>query len=270
MIDPVEIRLRARRLGLDASHIENDYVLCHLLVAMCKEFPEFVFRGGTALARIYWPDYRLSEDLDFTSQARVADLETRLENAVRVARERTTLGLEITYGPPRGSWSRSTVQWADDELVLDVNMETTVAMGITEGKVDLPYKDLQEIEVIVPVAGLPEILGNKWYMLNDRTEPRDLFDIWSGLVQFDVEFEEIERGHRAKYGYAPSPGSIYNAKRLEEPWETRLAHQLADLPPFTQVYREVKREFDGWQERRNVSPEPFSRARRDSNPRHSD
>ncbi|MGH2787597.1 MAG: nucleotidyl transferase AbiEii/AbiGii toxin family protein [Actinomycetota bacterium] len=252
MIDHAEIRARARRLGLDASYVENDYALCHLLVAICEGLPELVFRGGTALARIYWPDFRLSEDLDFTSQGPISDLEVRLQNAIRVARERTTLSLELAYGPPRESWSRSTVRWAAHELLLDVNMDVTVAMGKTEGKVDLPYKDLQEIEVITPVFTLTEMLGNKWYMLNDRAEPRDLFDVWSGLTEFDVAFEEIERGHRARYGYAPSPGSIYNAKRLEAPWESRLAHQLADLPPFNQVYRDVKRHFDEWQDRRNA------------------
>lgn len=252
MIDPAEIRARARGLGLDASHVENDYVLCHLLVAISERFPEFVFRGGTALARIYWPDYRLSEDLDFTSQAPVPNLEARLGDAVRIARDRTTLSLELAFGPARGSWSRSTVHWTDHELLLDVNMDVAVAMDKHEGKVDLPYKDLETTEVSIPVFSLTEILGNKWYMLNDRKEPRDLFDVWSGLVQFDMEFEEIERGHRARYGYAPSPGSIYNAKRLEEPWETRLAHQLADLPPFRQVYRDVKRHFDAWHDRRNM------------------
>lgn len=252
MIDPAEIRTRARHLGLDASHVENDYVLCHLLVAMSQAFPELVFRGGTALARIYWPDYRLSEDLDFTSQAPVADLEARLHDAVRVAGERTTLNLELDYGPPRASWSRSTVEWADHALLLDVNMEVEVALGSSQEKINFPYKDLQVVDATVSVFSLTEILGNKWYMLNDRTEPRDLFDVWSGLIQFGVSFEEIERGHRARYGFAPSSGSLYNAKRLGGPWETRLAHQLADLPPFGHVYREVKREFEEWQKRQNA------------------
>jgi hypothetical protein len=232
--------------------VETDYVLCHLLLAVSEAFPELVFRGGTALARIYWPDYRLSEDLDFTSQAAIPNLEPRLESAVRVARERTTLSLELAYGSPRESWSRSTVGWADHELLVDVNMDVEVALGSSQEPIDLPYKDLQGIEATIPVFTLTEILGNKWYMLNDRAEPRDLFDVWSGLIQFDMSFEEVERGHRARYGYAPTPGSLYNAKRLEGPWETRLAHQLADLPPFGQVYQEVKREFEQWQERQNT------------------
>lgn len=211
-----------------------------------------MFRGGTALARVYWPDYRLSEDLDFTSQGPVPDLQGRLEGAVRIAGERTTFSLKLVYGSPRESWSRSTIQWANSELLLDVNMDETVAMGSVDEKVDLPYRDLQGSEVVIPVFPLSEIMGNKWFMLNDRTEPRDLFDVWSGLIKFNVGFEEIERGHQAKYGHAPNRGSIYNAERLEGSWETRLAHQLVDLPPFEQVYRDVTREFENWQERRNA------------------
>lgn len=252
MIDHIELRTRARRIGLDASHVENDYVLCHLLVAISKSNPELVFRGGTALARIYWPDYRLSEDLDFTSPGPIGDLEARLENAVGAARKSTTLNLKLTYGSPKGSWSRSTVRWADHELILDVNMDETVAMGSSEEKADLPYRDLQELEAMIPVFSLPEILGNKWFMLNDRTEPRDLFDVWSGLITFGVEFEVIERGHLARYGNAPHRGSLYNAERLEGLWETRLAHQLADLPPFKKVYADVKGQFEEWLERRNA------------------
>ena len=204
MIDRVELRARARQIGLDVSHVENDYVLCHLLVAICESIPELVFRGGTALARIYWRDYRLSEDLDFTSPGPITDLEARLESAVGVARKRTTLNLKLTYGSPQNSWSRSTVQWADHELILDVNMDETVAMGSSEEKADLPYRDLQKLEMMIPVFTLAEILGNKWFMLNDRTEPRDLFDVWTGLVTFGVKFEAIERGHQARYGSAPN------------------------------------------------------------------
>jgi uncharacterized protein len=252
LIDRVEIRARARQLGLDESHIENDYVLCHVLVAVSEAFPELVFRGGTALARVYWPDYRLSEDLDFTSEDAVTELENRLRDVIRVARERTTLSLELNFGQPQGSWSRSTVGWNDHALLVDVNMGVEVALGHSHAQINLPYRDLGENTATIEVFSLQEILGNKWYMLNGRTEPRDLFDVWSGLIQFDVPFEDISRGHLARYGYAPSPGSLHNARRLDTLWETRLAHQLSDLPPFAQVYRDVTREFEAWRKQQQA------------------
>jgi len=251
VIDRAEIRARARRLGLDESHVEHDYALCHVLVAISEAFPELVFRGGTSLARVYWPDYRLSEDLDFTSSSPVDQLEGRLQSAIEVASKRTTLDLMLDFGASRNSWSRSVIRWADHELLLDVNSDVETALGSSRRPIDLPYRDLQEQEATVEVFALPEIMGNKWYMLNERREPRDLFDIWAGLARFGVPFDDLDRGHRARYRYPPSAGSLYNAKSLEALWETRLAHQLADLPPFGTVYREVKREFQAWSDRQD-------------------
>jgi predicted nucleotidyltransferase component of viral defense system len=65
MIRDVEMRHRARRLGVDVDFIRKDYVLNHVLAAVAESDNDITFRGGTALARVYWPDFRLSEDLDF-------------------------------------------------------------------------------------------------------------------------------------------------------------------------------------------------------------
>lgn len=80
-------------------------------------------------------------------------------------------------------------QTAWDELLLDVNSSVEVALGSSRQPIDLPYRDLKERGSSIDVFSLPEIVVNKWYMLNDRKEPRDLFDIWSGLLRFGVSFE---------------------------------------------------------------------------------
>jgi len=50
------------------SVIERDYCLAWFLVglAQAKIRNKLVFKGGTALKRCYFADYRFSEDLDFT------------------------------------------------------------------------------------------------------------------------------------------------------------------------------------------------------------
>jgi predicted nucleotidyltransferase component of viral defense system len=65
MIGPKELERRAAALGISVQHVEFDYVLNHVLAQIARDPRSLVFRGGTALARVYWPDFRISEDLDF-------------------------------------------------------------------------------------------------------------------------------------------------------------------------------------------------------------
>lgn len=69
MIRSGEIQQKAREVGVRDQQIEKDYVLSWILlgVAHHEQLREvMVFKGGTALKKIYFEDYRFSEDLDFT------------------------------------------------------------------------------------------------------------------------------------------------------------------------------------------------------------
>ena len=68
MIPPAEISKLAHRLGSGDKTIEKDYVLTWVLLAMAESSLRewLVFKGGTAIKRMFVPDYRFSEDLDFT------------------------------------------------------------------------------------------------------------------------------------------------------------------------------------------------------------
>ena len=64
------LRAEARRLGVGVEVLLKDYAIGHVLGAIAAE-PELantlVFKGGTALKKLYFGDYRFSEDLDFTA-----------------------------------------------------------------------------------------------------------------------------------------------------------------------------------------------------------
>jgi predicted nucleotidyltransferase component of viral defense system len=53
---------------VDAKTVERDYVLTHVLAAICQQpgSRSMVFKGGTALRLCYFEDYRYSADLDFS------------------------------------------------------------------------------------------------------------------------------------------------------------------------------------------------------------
>ena len=74
MIPQRNISLLANRLAKEGgrrfqeSVLERDYCLAWFLAALAESDlkPVLAFKGGTALKRCYFEDYRFSEDLDFT------------------------------------------------------------------------------------------------------------------------------------------------------------------------------------------------------------
>lgn len=176
-------------------------------------------------------------------------MEEKLNEGLALAAARTGLDLRLNFGSPREGWSRSTVAWNRNEVIVDVNLRERPYLETKREKPVTPYSDLEESDVTVDVISLREILGNKWYMLGDRDEPRDLFDVWSALRR-RVPFADVASGHKAKYGYSPSDGVLGRLPRLKDLWEVRLTHQVADLPPFVEVVENITSWFRAWSESR--------------------
>ena len=69
MIGPGEIQNKAREVGVRDQQIEKDYILSWILqgIAPHEQLSRaIVLKGGTVLKKVYFEDYRFSEDLDFT------------------------------------------------------------------------------------------------------------------------------------------------------------------------------------------------------------
>jgi predicted nucleotidyltransferase component of viral defense system len=69
MIKPGEIQKEANQSMVRDRQIEKDYIITWILFGISRNkliFNNLVFRGGTALKKVYFPGYRFSEDLDFT------------------------------------------------------------------------------------------------------------------------------------------------------------------------------------------------------------
>lgn len=86
---PLRTRLEEarHRLGLPWEVLERDYLLSWVLAGLARVDSlrdTLVFKGGTALKKCYFGDYRFSEDLDFSGLDGVPTGED-LERAVRDA-----------------------------------------------------------------------------------------------------------------------------------------------------------------------------------------
>ena len=69
MVTEGELRRLAGAWRTDVTVVERDYVLSWVLAGLYRRAAlaeRLIFKGGTALRKCYFPDYRFSADLDFT------------------------------------------------------------------------------------------------------------------------------------------------------------------------------------------------------------
>jgi hypothetical protein len=69
MIKPGELQNKALEVGVRDQQIEKDYILSWILQGIAQHeqlSTSIVFKGGTVLKKVYFDDYRFSEDLDYT------------------------------------------------------------------------------------------------------------------------------------------------------------------------------------------------------------
>ena len=75
LLDEKTLQKLAGKHGAPLGILEKDYALTNLL-SVISRFPgldSMVFKGGTALKKIHYENFRFSEDLDFTCSDDVSD-----------------------------------------------------------------------------------------------------------------------------------------------------------------------------------------------------
>ena len=83
MLDPVEVATIADRFAVSDDQVRRDHLISRLLAALARQVPDaVVFFGGTALARTYLPEGRLSEDIDLYARPARADVVAAVEAAL--------------------------------------------------------------------------------------------------------------------------------------------------------------------------------------------
>ena len=99
MILKREIEKIAEQKRVPKTTIDKDWVLGHFIDAIysipeCRN--DLILKGGTCLKKCRYPDYRFSEDLDFTSVNPDFVLDSKLLNKItRLVTERTNIPLFI-------------------------------------------------------------------------------------------------------------------------------------------------------------------------------
>jgi predicted nucleotidyltransferase component of viral defense system len=246
--------------------LERDYCMAWFLVGLSRSALRDVlaFKGGTALKRCYFGDYRFSEDLDFTLTTE-ASLETILAGLEEIStdiQQESGILIRYSHADRKSHQNSHTFYLAYDgplpsmstkEVKVDITISERLVRPLQNRPVLKGYKEYEDLpeDATVQVYSLEEILSEKVAALTDRArnEPRDLYDIWYLIEQEKMDLAAIFPGIIDKLDFRGRSlegmrDELSKKKtRLEKLWDMRLANQVAELDHFEEVYRAVKRAF---------------------------
>ena len=242
--------------------LERDYCLAWLLIALSESDlkPILAFKGGTALKRCYFGDYRFSEDLDFTLREPIPfeDLRARLERVYAIVQEHSGIVFAFEREDPRAHVNSHTFYLryigplpGNNDVKVDITINELLAFPLEERLILRGYEEFTDLpqDRAVFVYSLDEIAAEKTIALADpaRNEPRDLYDLWHLTANEGVEIDhlipaicrKLEFRGRACEGLQTA--IVRKEARLSALWNARLSYQMTALPPFERVFRALRR-----------------------------
>ncbi len=262
MIKPGEIQKKARTTGVRDLQIEKDYILSWILqgVAMHEKLSKMiVFKGGTVLKKVYFKDYRFSEDLDFTllnneiSNQQIFDY---FNEVFEYVKEEANIPLKIIddnehedgginfyfsfIGPLGGMGTNKRVK-------VDISRSEQLQFGPILQDVFLIYSDQEKHKLLCYT--LEEILVEKLRSIMQRMQARDFYDIWYLLEMNGLEIDFYTNEFIAKCESKKlNPKSFFTKLEQRIPqykarWQKSMKEQIQNLPEFEQVEREVMRQL---------------------------
>ena len=212
-------------------------------------FGNLMFKGGTCLRKCYFPDYRFSEDLDFTATKYLSANDVQLWIAKSVEWINDQDGPDFRIQPIRfeivdddygsesyqaGIYYRGPLRWGGSPrtVKLDITRAETVFLPLQEKQIIHSYSDQASfLGAAIPCYCLEEIIAEKIRAVGGQRRfavSRDLYDIYH-LVSSGIDLEAVKQILPDKFkarglSLAAVDMKIIEQRRFEfeKDWERRL------------------------------------------------
>ena len=263
MISEAELRRHAVAASVDLMVQDLDYGLGWFLAGLFTKTAAteyLVFKGGTCLRKCYFPDYRFSEDLDFTLRAAwpISAFAQAIERVRAWSLDAdgpdfgvAPLRLEVVndeYGMESYQarvYYRGPLRWGGPPraIQLDVSRGEVLLFPVSARALQHPYSDAgQLLPTIIPCYDLTEMLTEKLRAISGQRRfaiSRDIYDIHR-LIGQAISLTEVRQALPAKLAAKGLPSDLVSVVSLMQrrtifagDWERRLAHLLPPLQPVT-------------------------------------
>jgi uncharacterized protein len=256
MISRADLQRLANREQLAMGTLEKDYVLTEVLKALSRvqELSQLlVFKGGTALRKVYFPDWRYSEDLDFTARHDIPKEEfngylgkwyDKVEKASQIQ-----LVTRMLHKP--NGYARVRTQFTGPlsypgMIFMDVSFDEPLSLEPENRKIlTRPFADSQEKVLVYPME---ELLAEKMRSLLERGKSRDYYDVWRIFKEHSSDLDlkvlssvlENKIAHKGLTLHNISDFLPTEVNSIKQYWEKDLEQQISSLPSLDEVLRELR------------------------------
>lgn len=271
MINLSELKIKSQESEVDISILERDYVISWVLKGIYDSpvlRDGLVFKGGTALRKVYVSNYRFSEDLDFTTIKPLDSLSESLisENLKTTCSEvyrqsgielvladfkqtRDEFGEEaflgkIQYVGPRGHRAGN-----PPRVKLDITFYEKVILPPNKLPLIHSYSDSDDCRTTVAAYKLEEIAAEKLRSILQRQRSRDIYDLWS-LLKFHagkLDLPVVKGVFKKKCEYKNvefrDVNDFFKPELLAShklAWEPSMKRQVVNLPSFREVEDDLR------------------------------
>jgi uncharacterized protein len=271
MIPQRNISLLANRLykehggrRIPEAVLERDYCLAWFLAGLSQSKLRglLIFKGGTALKRCHFGDYRFSEDLDFTLARKVefAEIRAGLEEVYALVAQAS--GIRFSFeAEDRQTHVNSYTFYlryqgplpTSNTVKVDITVSEILVFPVEQLPVLRTYPEFEDVPEDRPISvySLNEIATEKIVALQDkaRNEPRDLYDLWFLTSHAGVDIGPLIGAVAKKMRFREKDPTgiedriLAKEARLNALWNGRLGHQMEALPQYDEVFRTVRRDL---------------------------
>lgn len=194
MADPEILRYLAAKTGLGLKYLSKDEKISILLEQISELIPEATLKGGTALNRIHLSTLgvgRFSEDidLDFNSDLNLDQKISLIKQKMEKINEFDVRGPRILYRTVRFDCYFINEFEDRDRVRVEFYLTRTPYLKLENSLVKSPF--IESHPVIFKVYCLEDLMARKFMALHNRTEGKDIYDVFYCLdLGYDKQFFE--------------------------------------------------------------------------------
>lgn len=273
------LELAREKCGLRLGILQQDYILSWILVGLFEHSllkSGLIFKGGTALKKCYFGEYRFSEDLDFSVTAHCPKGELLLKAIIESCQ--TAEHRINTFAPIRllveryeekdphpheqeAFTIRAQFPWEREPLtvvMIEVSHQEILLLPSVMKKIIHEYGEPMDTEVVA--YPLEEIVLEKFRAILQRTKKlhennwdrsriRDYYDLWRifGSFEGDLSFDDFvsllqQKCSFKQVGFSGAE-SFFDPRMINNvlnTWQKWLGPLVPQLPPCNQVLDELK------------------------------